>query len=112
DDLNLLAIRAQKSPYEMFGFIQHLDIRGCTLHTAEMLWFSVACPNLLSLAITASCVEIEERVSVDATAFDFLRTSLLGYSALKRAKQLQSNQLQLVFYLLKLFPLLEKIHIE
>lgn len=112
DDLNLLANRANKSPFQMFGFTQHLDLRGCALHSSEMLWFSTACPNILSLAVTASCIEVDERTREDATMWEYLRTSLLGYWTLKRANHLSSKRLRLVLYLLRLFPLLQKICLE
>uniref|UniRef100_A0A915A1P3 F-box domain-containing protein n=1 Tax=Parascaris univalens TaxID=6257 RepID=A0A915A1P3_PARUN len=112
DDLNLLANRANKSALEMFGSTQHLDIRGCALHSNEMLWFSSACPNIFSLAVTASCIEVDERTREDAAVWEYLRTSLLGYWTLKRANHLSSKRLRLVLYLLRLFPLLQKIYLE
>uniref|UniRef100_A0A915A1Y3 Beta-Casp domain-containing protein n=1 Tax=Parascaris univalens TaxID=6257 RepID=A0A915A1Y3_PARUN len=47
-----------------------------------------------------------------AAVWEYLGTLLLGYWTLKRTNHLSSKRLRLVLYLLRLFPLLQKIYLE
>ncbi|VDN59628.1 unnamed protein product [Dracunculus medinensis] len=51
----------EKTPYDLFGSVKLLDLRGCMISHAELEWFSRACPFLSFLYITELSVTHENR---------------------------------------------------
>ncbi|VDK70468.1 unnamed protein product [Litomosoides sigmodontis] len=124
-DLQEIEILTEKSPRQIFGALRHLDLRGCAVEYGELHYFSNACVNLSSIALTHAAVFLPFEIFVNEDLIkeykmkhpfkifqNFLRASLPNFVEMEKEKEIPTEHIELIFKLLMLFPRLETFHFD
>ncbi|VBB25352.1 unnamed protein product [Acanthocheilonema viteae] len=124
-DLREIEMRTKKSARQLFGALEHLDLRGCAVEYAELRYFSNACTRLSSIALTHAAVFLPNEIFVNDNLLkkhhlkdpfgiirNFLRISLPNFTEMEKRGMLPVEHIELLFKLLILFPYLHTFQID
>lgn len=121
EDLRNIETVTEKSAKEIFGKVEHLDLRGCSMEFEELQYFANACNKLTSIALTHSAIllpneeNLERKIGKTQCSPNVLRNlriSLPSGAELRKRKEIPAEHIKLVAKLIKLFPYLEIFHID